>query len=88
MKKIMIVDDEQISLMMTEHILATAYQTVTASSGTEAIELFKKEKPDLVLSDLHMPGMTGLELQSALQSESAEQIPFMFTYLYRHTRPE
>ncbi len=78
MKKIMIVDDEQISLMMTEHILATTYQTICATSGKEALSLYKTEKPDLVLSDLHMPGMTGYELQSALQSESSEQIPFVF----------
>lgn len=78
MKKIMIVDDEPVSLMMTEHILATTYQTVCATSGSEAIELYQKERPDMVLSDLHMPGMTGYELQSALQSESSDQIPFMF----------
>ena len=78
MKKIMIVDDEQVSLMMTEHILATAYQTVCASNGKEAIELFHKEIPDMVLSDLHMPGMTGYELQQKLQKEFNEQIPFMF----------
>ncbi|MBQ8679209.1 MAG: diguanylate cyclase [Treponema sp.] len=78
MKKIMIVDDEKISLMMTNHILSSAYSTVCASSGEEAIQLFKKEKPDMVLSDLRMPGMSGYELQQSLQKEYNEQIPFMF----------
>ena len=78
MKKIMIVDDEKISLMMTNHILSSAYATVCASSGDEAISLYKKEKPDMVLSDLRMPGMTGYELQQTLQKECDEQIPFMF----------
>ena len=78
MKKIMIVDDEKIYLMMTNHILSSAYDTVCASSGAEAIELYKKEKPDMILSDLRMPEMSGYELQQALQKEYEEKIPFMF----------
>ena len=78
MKKIMIVDDEKISLMMTNHILSSTYDTVCASSGEEAIALFKKEMPDMVLSDLRMPGISGYELQQTLQKEYNEQIPFMF----------
>ncbi len=78
MKKIMIVDDEKIYLMMTNHILASTYDTVCASSGAEAIELYKKEKPDMILSDLRMPEMSGYELQQALQKEYEEKIPFMF----------
>lgn len=78
MKKIMIVDDEKISLMMTNHILSSAYATVCVSSGQDAIRLFKKEKPDMVLSDLRMPGMSGYELQQTLQKEYNERIPFMF----------
>ena len=59
MKKILIVDDMMVSLMMTENILATQYITVCASSGKEAIEMYRKERPDMVLSDLRMPGMSG-----------------------------
>lgn len=78
MKKILIVDDMIVSLMMTENMLADQYQTFCASSGKEAIEIFRKEKPDMVLSDLRMPGMTGYELQLALQQEYKKIIPFMF----------
>ncbi|MBR1629280.1 MAG: response regulator, partial [Lachnospiraceae bacterium] len=78
MKKIMIVDDEQISLMMTENILSTQYHTVCATSGRDAIGLFFKEQPDMVLSDLRMPGMTGYELQQELEEKAGVQIPFMF----------
>ena len=77
MKKIMIVDDEKISLAMTNHILATEYQTICAASGEEAIELYHSEHPDMVLSDLRMPGMTGFELQQRLQAEGVS-VPFMF----------
>ena len=78
MKKILIVDDMEVSLMMTENMLAGTYETFCASSGLEAMEIYRKEKPDMVLSDLRMPGMSGYELQLALQEEYHEVIPFMF----------
>lgn len=78
MKKIMIVDDEEISLMMTTHILSSVYMTVCASSGEEAIKLYEIEKPDLVLSDLRMPNIDGYMLQTELQKKAGEQIPFIF----------
>ena len=76
--KIMIVDDEHISLAMTEHILSTAYDVVCASSGEDAIRMFSRENPDMVLSDLRMPGMGGFELKEALQEQVGYQIPFMY----------
>lgn len=78
MKKILIVDDEKIFLMTTERILSSTYSTVCASSPEEAITLYKREKPDMVLSDLRMPGMSGYELKQKLQEEFGEQIPFMY----------
>ena len=78
MKKILIVDDEQISLMMVNHILSTEYQTACASSGQEAIEVYEREKPDMVLSDLRMPGMSGYELQQELEKRRGARVPFMF----------
>ncbi len=74
----MIVDDEHISLAMTEHILSTAYNVVCATSGVDAIRMFSRENPDMVLSDLRMPGMSGFELKQTLQKQSGHQIPFMF----------
>ena len=76
--KIMIVDDEHISLAMTEHILSTSYDVVCASSGEDAVRLYPEEKPDMILSDLRMPGMDGFELQQTLQEISGHRIPFMF----------
>lgn len=76
--KILIVDDEKISLRMTDHILSSEYDTICAASGKEAIELFKAERPDLVLSDLRMPEIDGFELQKMLQDEMGFQVPFMF----------
>ncbi len=77
-KKILVVDDMLVSLMMTENMLASNYEVVCASSGKEAIEVYRQERPDMVLSDLRMPGMSGYELQATLQNEYNTIIPFMF----------
>ena len=78
MKKIMIVDDEKISLTMTNHILSSEYQTVCCSSGREALEQYERERPDMILSDLRMPGMNGYELLEELKKNYDAGIPFMF----------
>lgn len=78
MKKVLIVDDMIVTLMMTENMLCGHYITFCASSGQEAIEIYRRESPDMVLSDLRMPGMSGLELQQTLQKEMRKTIPFMF----------
>ena len=78
MKKILIVDDAQFMQKVTSGILSEKYETVCASSGPEAMELYEAEKPDMVLSDLIMPQMTGLELQRLLTEKYDEHIPFMF----------
>ena len=78
MKKIMIVDDEKISLMMTDHILSSEYKTICCSSPSEALEAFGREYPDMILSDLRMPGMNGYELLETLHSRYNVTVPFMF----------
>ncbi len=78
MKKILIVDDMTVPLMMTENMLSGKYQTFCASSAKEAMEIYRKEMPDMILSDFRMPGMTGYEMQIELQNEFHKKIPFMF----------
>ena len=63
MKKIMIVDDDQhISDMLVENLSTEGYSVVAAYSGTEALLLLSDTKPDLILLDLMLPGITGEEL--------------------------
>ena len=78
MKKILIVDDMIVPLMITENMLAGKYETFCAQSAKEAMEIYRAEMPDMVLSDFRMPGMTGYDLQIALQNEFHKKIPFMF----------
>ena len=67
-----------VPLMMTENMLAGQYETFCAQSAKEAMEIYRKERPDMVLSDFRMPGMTGYEMQIELQNEFHAKIPFMF----------
>lgn len=78
MRKILVVDDEKIMLMLTQRILSRKYDVVCAASGAEAIKIFEKEPPDLILSDLMMPEMDGYELHEILQSKSSETVPIIF----------
>jgi len=78
MAKILIVDDEKIMLKIASKILSKEYETICASSGAEAIEIFQREKPDLILSDLLMPEIDGYELHRILQEKSSEPVPIMF----------
>ena len=78
MRKILVVDDEKMMLMLTRRILAKKYEIITALTGEEAIAIFQREKPDLILSDLMMPGMDGYEMHRILQEKFSEPIPIIF----------
>ena len=78
MKKILVIDDDKVVLTLAEKTLSTKYEVTTATSGVEALSLFKANIPDLVLSDLLMPEMSGYELQRSIGEMSADRIPFVF----------
>ena len=60
--KILVCDDDQNVRLLTRQCLeAEGMVVVEACDGLEAIDLFVKERPDLVFLDVEMPGMTGLE---------------------------
>ena len=60
--RIMIVDDDpQIRRVLRTALVAQGYEVVDARSGDEALEKLRDEKVDLVILDMNMPGMGGLE---------------------------
>jgi class 3 adenylate cyclase len=70
--KILAVDDTPVNLKVLEAMLTPrGYDVVTAASGAEALEKVKSERPDLVLSDIVMPGMNGYELCKRLREDEA-----------------
>ena len=66
--KLLIVDDEREILNMLERVLGfEGFEVVTTTSPTEALELMRRELFNLVLSDIKMPGMSGIELLMELK---------------------
>ena len=67
------------NLKMAERLLRGNYFVSCVLSGEEALEFLKTNRPDMILLDLHMPGMDGFEvLQRMNQSESLKNIPVIF----------
>ncbi len=78
MQKIMVVDDEEICLYVTKNMLENDYDVICASSGEEALSLFDKENPQLVIADLLMPHMSGFELQKKIKDKYGTRVPMIF----------
>lgn len=75
MKKILVVDDErQITRMLRAALQGSGYQVLMASNGIEALEQFESERPDLIITDLAMPEMNGLEFTRAVRRLSQTPI--------------
>ncbi len=66
--RVLVIDDEAIVRVSCERVLVPAgYEVTVTSRGDEAIELLEKEKFDLVLTDLKMPDMDGLEVLKVIK---------------------
>jgi len=62
-KKILLVDDEEnIRFIYGEELSDEGYDIISAKNGDEALALFEEDKPDLVILDIQMPGMNGIEV--------------------------
>ena len=63
MQKVLVVDDEPEAVDLLREFLTTkGYEVVAASSGEEALRILKQERPRLILLDIRMPVMSGLEV--------------------------
>lgn len=72
-KRILAVDDEPNMRRLLEIMLKQAgYQAIVAGNGKEALAILQKEGADLVVSDLHMPGMDGLGLLSGMRESEID----------------
>jgi DNA-binding response OmpR family regulator len=70
-KKILLVDDEpEILEICRDYLKAAGYDTVTASNGAQGLSLARREKPDLIVLDLMMPEMDGLDVCREIRRES------------------
>lgn len=78
--RVLIVDDDLQQLMFCESVLRRqGFLTATASSGAEALEHLPNFKPDLLLIDLYMPGLDGVQLtQKVREQTEALLVPIIF----------
>jgi len=79
LNRLLIVDDEPANIQLMSGILQDDYIVIAATNGKKALELAKAQHPDLVLLDMMMPDMDGVEVCEALKANEASQdIPVIF----------
>jgi putative two-component system response regulator len=77
--RLLIVDDEPANIQILAGILGDDYILIAATNGRKALELAATKSPDLVLLDMMMPDMDGLEVCKALKEDPGTQdIPVIF----------
>ena len=76
-EKVLVVDDEwEIRDVVSNFLMEKGYETILASNGEEAIELAEKETPHVILLDVKMPGIDGIETCRRLkEGEKTRYIP-------------
>ncbi len=80
--RILVVDDEHlIRWSLEQNLKKQGYEVVTAGSGEEALKLVREESPDLMLLDIQLPGINGLEVLEKVRESEEEVIVIMVTAL-------
>jgi len=69
-KKILIIEDDLDIRIMMEYILREDYDLVLCEDGRSGIDKAVEERPDLILLDIYMPGISGLEVCKAVRNNS------------------
>ena len=86
---ILAVDDEASNLQLLRQILQDHYRLLFAKDGARALELARQERPDLVLLDVMMPGMSGYEVCASLKANpDTAAIPVIFVTALTDTADE
>lgn len=70
---VLVIDDDEPIHFMTKNLLGSEFNLVHAKNAQEAIDILSNTKINLILSDIHMPGLTGLELLESLRQDSEKK---------------
>jgi two-component system KDP operon response regulator KdpE len=88
-ERILVVDDEiQITRVLRASLSAQRYDVRTANDPEEALRLFEEWDPDLIVTDLMMPGMTGIELCRAIRRKASTPIIVLSVRDQEHAKVE
>ncbi|MFA7404702.1 MAG: sigma-54 dependent transcriptional regulator [Pelobacteraceae bacterium] len=80
MQKILVIDDDASLRRVVEYNLQEAgYQVLSAASGEAGLSMFAEEMPALVITDMKMPGMDGMQVLKAIKERSPETLVIMVT---------
>jgi PAS domain S-box-containing protein len=80
MSKILLIDDEtDILRVLSLSLKADGYEVLTATDGEEGLAIFDKEQPDIILTDIKMPGMDGIEVLREIKQRSDESEVIIIT---------
>ncbi len=78
-RKVLVVDDEPVNIKIVMNILRDDYEILAAVSGVQALKVAKEQQPDIILLDMVMPEMNGIEVCQKLKKDSATRdIPVFF----------
>lgn len=79
MKKVLIIDDSPfMTQMFALRLHDEGFQALIAGDGEDAVKMAKNEKPDIILCDIAMPGMTGWDVLKELKgAKETKNIPFL-----------
>ncbi len=87
-KKILLVDDEEgIQLLYREEFEDEGYTVDSAYNGEEALDIFRKTPPDLVILDINMPGMNGIEVLRQMK-EIKPDLPVILSSAYQEYKQD
>jgi DNA-binding NtrC family response regulator len=79
-KSILLVDDDQrVLLMLRQYFTRLGWDVSSASDGRTGVELYERDAPDVVVTDLEMPGLSGLQVVDILRSRDPEAVVLMLT---------
>jgi DNA-binding response OmpR family regulator len=82
MKNILVIDDEQnINFLYKKELEEDNYQVLVAATGEEAMKMLNKQIPDLIILDIKMPGMDGIEVMSKIKGTKID-IPIILCSAY------
>ena len=88
MKKILLVDDEDsIHLLYREELEEEGYEVHSALSGEDALDQLKIISPDLVILDINMPGMNGIDVLRQIK-ESNPDLPVILSSAYQEFKQD
>ena len=86
MAKILVIDDEELMRQLVETVLAgQGHEVITAADGEAGVAAAKDAMPELIITDMNMPGMTGWEVMRTLKADDTTKHIKIIALTAKHT---